>query len=57
MHIHMNGFILIKKIYIQDYHQKTFSFNVRRWKRGKGDGHISNDKYLHLKNVWNTKTF
>ena len=53
----MNGFILIKKIYIQDYHQKTFSFNARRWKRGKGDGHISNDKYLHLKNVWNTKTF
>ena len=29
-------------------------------KRGKGDGHISNEKYLHLKNVWNTfnsKTF
>ena len=21
-------------------------------KRGKGDGHISNDKYSHLKNVW-----
>ena len=29
-------------------------------KRGKGDGHIYNEKYLHLKNVWNTfnsKTF
>ena len=33
MHIHMNGLILIKKIYIQDYHQKSFSFNIRRWKK------------------------
>ena len=22
-------------------------------KRGKGDGHISDEQYLHLKNVWN----
>ena len=26
-------------------------------KKGKGDEHISNDKYLHLKNIWNTFNF
>ena len=26
-------------------------------KRGKGDGHISDEEYLHLKNVWNTFNF
>ena len=26
-------------------------------KSGKGDGHISDEEYLHLKNVWNTFNF
>ena len=26
-------------------------------KRGKDDGHISDEQYLHLKNVWNTFNF
>ena len=37
--------------------KKVFHSTLEDWKRGKGDGHISNDKYLHLKNVWNTFNF
>ena len=32
--------------------KEAFYSSIDDGKRGKGDGHISNDKYLHLKNVW-----
>ena len=37
--------------------KKCFYSSIDDGKRGKGDGHISNEKYLHLKNVWNTFNF
>ena len=32
--------------------KEAFCSSIDDGKRGKGDGHISNDKYSHLKNVW-----
>ena len=32
--------------------KEAFYSSIDDGKRGKGDGHISNDKYSHLKNVW-----
>ena len=32
--------------------KKTFQSTLEDGKRGKGDGHISNDKYLHLKKMF-----
>ena len=32
--------------------KKAFHSTLDDGKRDKGDGHISNDQYLHLKNVW-----
>ena len=32
--------------------KKPFHLTLEDGKRGKGDSHISNDQYLHLKNVW-----
>ena len=37
--------------------KKAFYSSIDDGKRGKGDGHISNDKYFHLKNVCNTFNF
>ena len=49
----MNVQILKKNLTIKNYHlKKDFYLTSENGKREKGDGHISNDKYLHLKNVW-----
>ena len=37
--------------------KKCFYSPLDDGKRGKGDGHISNNQYLHLKNVWNIFNF
>ena len=37
--------------------RECFYSSINDGKRGKGDGHISNEQYLHLKNVWNTFNF
>ena len=37
--------------------KEAFYSSLPDGKRGKGDGHISNEQYLHLKNVWNTFNF
>ena len=37
--------------------KEAFYSSLADGKRGKGDGHISNEQYLHLKNVWNTFNF
>ena len=37
--------------------KKAFHSTLEDGKIGKGDGHISNEKYLHLKNLWNTFNF
>ena len=34
-----------------------FYSSIDDGKRGKGDGHISNNQYLHLKNVWKEFNF
>ena len=34
-----------------------FLLSIGDGKRGKDDGHISDEQYLHLKNVWNTFNF
>ena len=34
--------------------KKCFYSSIDDGKRGKGDGNISDEQYLHLKNVWNT---
>ena len=33
--------------------KKYFYSSLRDGKRNRSDGHISNEQYLHLKNVWN----
>ena len=37
--------------------KETFNSSLDNGKKGKGDGHISDKQYLHLKNVWNTFNF
>ena len=37
--------------------KKAFYSSIDDGKRGKGDGHISDEQYLHLNNVWNTFNF
>ena len=37
--------------------KEAFYSSLNDGKRGKGDGHISDEQYLHLKNVWNTFNF
>ena len=37
--------------------KEAFYLSIDDGKRGKGDGHISDERYLHLKNVWNTFNF
>ena len=37
--------------------KECFYSSIDDGKRGKGDGHISDEQYLHLKNVWNTFNF
>ena len=49
----MSGQILIKNLFIQDYHpKKNFYSSIDDGKRGKGDGHISDNQYSHFKIVW-----
>ena len=37
--------------------KEVFYSSIDDGKRGKGDEHISDEPYLHLKNVWNTFNF
>ena len=37
--------------------KECFYLSIDDGKRGKGDGHISNEQYSHLKNVWNIFDF
>ena len=49
-----------KFLYLRLPPKEAFYSTLGDGKRGEGDGHIYNEKYLHLKNVWNTfnsKTF
>ena len=58
MHILMNELILIKKIIQPRLAPKErFYSSLDNGKRGKGNGHISNEQYLHLQNVWNIFNF
>ena len=52
--MHMSGLILIENLFIQDYHQKKVFIHQQRIEKegSKGNGHISDEQYLHLKNVW-----
>ena len=47
----------IKFIYPRLPPKKSFYSSIDDGKRGKRDGHISNEQYLHLKNVYNTFNF
>ena len=47
-----------EKFYYKDLPpKKCFYSSIKDGKRNKSNGHISNEKYLHLKNVWNTFNF
>ena len=37
--------------------KKCFYSSLKDGKRDKSNGHISNEQYLHLQNVWNTFSF
>ena len=37
--------------------KEAFYLSIDDGKRGKGDGHISDERYSHLKNVWNIFNF
>ena len=37
--------------------KKYFYSSINDGKRNKGNGHISNEQYQHLQNVWNTFNF
>ena len=37
--------------------KEAFYSSIADGKRGGGDGHISDEQYSHLKNVWNTSNF
>ena len=39
------------------YLKKNFYSSLRDGKRNRSDGHISNEQYLHLQNVWNIFDF
>ena len=41
-----------KKIYPRLTRKESFYSSIDGGKRGKGDGHISDQQYLHLKDVW-----
>ena len=48
----------MKNLIIKNYHlKKCFYPSIDDGKRGKGDGHISDEQYSHLKNIWNTFNF
>ena len=52
MFTHMSGLILIEKfIYPRLPPKEAFYSSINDGKRGKGDGHISDERYSHLKNV------
>ena len=46
-----------KFIYPRSPRKESFYSSIDDGKRGKGDGNISDEIYLHLKNVWNTFNF
>ena len=37
--------------------KKNFYSSLKDGKRDRSDGHISDEQYLHSKNVWNTFNF
>ena len=37
--------------------KESFYSSIDDGKRGKGNGHISNNQYLHLKNIWQEFNF
>ena len=43
----MNGFILMKNSNIELPRKESFYFSKDDRKRGKGNGHISNERYSH----------
>ena len=48
----------MKNLIIKNYHlKKGFYSSIDNGKRGEGDGNISDEQYLHLKNVWNDFNF
>ena len=48
----------MKNLIINNYHlKKCFYSSINDGKRSKGNGHISNEQYLHLRNIWNTFSF
>ena len=51
MHILMNGQILSLP------EKKHFYSSLRDGKRGRRNGHISDEQYQHLQNVWDTFNF
>ena len=58
MHILINGQIHTKYSIINSYHlKKHFYSSLKDGKRDKSNGHISNEQYLHLQNVWNAFNF
>ena len=58
MHILMNGQILMKNLNTRLYLRKnTFILSLRDGKRNRNDGHISDEQYQHLQNVWDIFNF
>ena len=52
------GRFLRKNLNLQNYHQtNVFYSSIKDGKRDKSDGHISNEPYFHLKDVWNKFEF
>ena len=48
----------MKNLIIKNYHLKNvFIPSINDGKRNKGNGHISNEQYQHLQNVWSTFNF
>ena len=54
----MNGWIHMKNLIIHSYRlKKCFCSSLKDSKRDKSDEHISDEQYLHLKNVWDAFNF
>ena len=57
MHVLMNGQIHMKNLNTHLYLRKNTYSSLRDGKRDRSNGHISDEQYLHLKDVWNTFNF